>query len=100
MTGLKKFILFVLALGFFYVSVAWVFGRVDLQVRPELVAPYGHRNFYDYSGVINIQSVRSTGTGTLEDIAQAARNVKLDFVVVTDLNDFENELTTQGYVND
>ena len=98
--SVRKFILLILFIGFFYVSVAWIFGRVDLQVRPDIVSTYAHRNFYDYSGVINIQSSQSTGSGTAEDIAQAAENVKLEFVVITDANDFSADPGRQGYIND
>jgi hypothetical protein len=40
-------------------------------------------------GAFHVHTVRSDGRGTLEEVAAAARRAGLDFVVLTDHNDFE-----------
>ncbi len=40
--------------------------------------------FHDYRGAIHIHSTYSDGKGTIEEIAAAARQVGLDFVITTD----------------
>lgn len=41
---------------------------------------------YEYSGAIHIHSVYSDGTGKIEDIAKAASESNLDFIIMTDHN--------------
>lgn len=41
---------------------------------------------YEYSGAIHIHSVYSDGTGKIEDIAKAAADSGLDFIMMTDHN--------------
>jgi len=40
----------------------------------------------EYVGAIHIHSVYSDGTGNIEDIAQAAYETGLDFIMMTDHN--------------
>ena len=39
---------------------------------------------YDYKGAIHVHSTASDGTGDLNEIAQAANDAGLDFVLLTD----------------
>lgn len=98
MFRLRNIAIFVLSIAFLYVGIAVVFGRVDLSVRAPTIAPYGHRNFYDYRGVINVQSITSSGSGSFEDIARSATLAGLDFLIITDLNDFNPPLERQTYI--
>ncbi|HEY3251879.1 MAG TPA: PHP domain-containing protein, partial [Ignavibacteria bacterium] len=41
---------------------------------------------YEYSGAIHIHSVYSDGTGKIEEIAKAASDSGLDFIMMTDHN--------------
>ncbi|MCX6165459.1 MAG: PHP domain-containing protein [Ignavibacteriae bacterium] len=41
---------------------------------------------YEYTGAIHIHSTFSDGTGTVEEIAKAANEVNLDFIMLTDHN--------------
>lgn len=49
-----------------------------------LAADGGSGLFYDYKGAIHIHSTYSDGRGTIEEIAAAARQVGLDFIILTD----------------
>jgi nitrogenase molybdenum-iron protein alpha/beta subunit len=42
---------------------------------------------YDYKGAIHVHSTYSDGTGTVEEIMQAANEAGLDFVVITTTHD-------------
>ncbi len=52
-------------------------------------------DWYEYVGNIHIHTVHSDGSGTFQDIVQAARRAGLDFVVVTDHNVLTKE--EEGY---
>lgn len=53
--------------------------------------------FYDYKGVTNVYSDLSLGTGDYKLIVNDAKNASLDFLFITDLNLFENNLFPEGY---
>lgn len=50
---------------------------------------------YEYEGVVHIHSVYSDGSGTIEEIMQAATELGLDFVVITDHNTLKSR--ADGY---
>lgn len=97
---MKRAIFFVLSVGFVYAGIAFSFGRIDLRVRGEVFSEEGGRHFRDYSGVINVHSERSSGSGTYSDIHEAANAAGLDFIVITDTNDFDVPLERESYLND
>ncbi len=43
-------------------------------------------DFYDYSGVLNVHSNRSSGSGSVQEIITAANNAELDFIVFNNEN--------------
>lgn len=53
--------------------------------------------FYDYAGVIDVHSKRSTGSGNLATIVRAATADHLDFLVLNDLNDFNPPMDENRY---
>ena len=97
---MRRLLLALLILGFGYVSIAFIFGRVDLKVRNELKTKPSPRKYHDYAGVINVHSSRSSGSASISEIHQAASDAKLDFVVVTDINDFEPPVDKESYLDD
>lgn len=50
---------------------------------------------YEYAGAFHIHSVYSDGTGKIEDIAKAAYDSDLDFIIMTDHNTLKSK--TDGY---
>ena len=85
--------------AFFYVGVAFIFGRVDLKVRNELQSFQTPRKFHDYAGVINVHSSKSTGSSNIDDIHQSASDANLDFILLTDLNDFNPDKEEEVYLD-
>ncbi|MCB0390216.1 MAG: hypothetical protein KDD58_02940 [Bdellovibrionales bacterium] len=65
-------------------------------IKPSIgrVHPEG---FYDYAGVLNIHSLKSTGSGDYKDIVLAAQKTGLDFIFITDLNDIDVDKTAEKY---
>ena len=97
---MRKLLLVLMALGFGYVSIAFIFGRVDLKVRNELKTKPTPRKYHDYAGVLNVHSNRSNGSATIAEIHQAASNAKLDYIILTDTNDFEPPVNNEAYLDD
>lgn len=53
---------------------------------------------YEYEGVVHIHSVYSDGSGTIEEIMQAATELELDFAIITDHNTLKSrEDGYEGY---
>lgn len=73
----------------FYLVLALLYGPQDLRVVPVQITPQQNSKYYNYKGVLNVHSQSSTGSGSIDDIGQAAQDAELDFVVVTDLNQFD-----------
>jgi hypothetical protein len=77
------------------------YGLILSQTRVSVVAeelePKNHAGFYDYRGVTNVHSSAGIGSGTVQEIAEAAQDVGLDFVFISDLNVFDGSRFPDGY---
>ncbi|MGE0762799.1 MAG: hypothetical protein AB7N80_05930 [Bdellovibrionales bacterium] len=72
----------------------------DLRVIPGELAARDPQGFHDYSGVINVHTNLSSGSGSPTEVIAAAQEVGLDFIFLTDLNVFEdNYKQLEGYHN-
>jgi len=72
--------------------------RFDLGVIPGELSARDPQGFHDYSGVINVHTDLSTGSGTPIEVIAAAQEAGLDFLFLTDLNVFEpNAKQLEGY---
>ncbi|MEK6556491.1 MAG: hypothetical protein AABZ31_14680 [Bdellovibrionota bacterium] len=54
---------------------------------------------YDYSGVMNVHTIAGSGSGTIPEIAEAAEEGGINFVVFTDLNTPQEAREDEGYIN-
>jgi hypothetical protein len=97
---MRGLVLSILSVSCVYVGIAWIFGRIDINVRSPIVAKYSSKHFFDYAGTLNVHSEKSTGTGGWSEIAAQAKAAGLDFIVLTDSNDFTPPLQKQGYIDD
>jgi hypothetical protein len=83
-----------LLLIFLHVSYGILVSQWAPSVWPPLLnQPIRH--FYDYAGVIDVQTTKSTGGGDIQTVAKAAESVGLNFVILTDLNNFSPEIDTE-----
>lgn len=60
----------------------------------ETVNPPG---YYDYKGVTHVHTLRSSGSGTPGEVIQAAKDADLDYLILTDLNDFSDIPRNENY---
>lgn len=53
--------------------------------------------YYDYRGVTHAHTLRSIGSGTPGEVIEAAKEAGLDYLILTDLNDFSEVPKTENY---
>lgn len=53
--------------------------------------------WYEYKGTVNIHSEISIGSSSYSQIIQSAKNARLDYLIFTDLNSFQNQLPKTYY---
>lgn len=70
------------------------YGLVLSQTRVSIIAdelgPKNAPGFYDYRGVSNVHTSRGLGSGSVLDVIRAAQEANLDWLFITDLNQFTN----------
>lgn len=70
-----------------------VFIRRDISLR-------NHPRFFDYHGATHVLSKYSQGSADINEIATSASQADLNFVYITDLNDFDLLHQRHGYSQD
>ncbi|OFZ19856.1 MAG: hypothetical protein A2Z20_03635, partial [Bdellovibrionales bacterium RBG_16_40_8] len=55
--------------------------------------------FYDYSGAFNVRTNKSSGSGDFDTVISAAQQARLNFIVLTDFNNFSPDLSLEAYYN-
>ena len=61
----------------------------SVKIIPDTLITEPPRGLNDYKGVINVHSNKSLGSGSVEEIIEAAKANDLDFLIFNELNDFE-----------
>ena len=92
-----KFVAFVVLLVTTYIVYGLYLAQFALNTGP--LKKETNNGFYDYRGVLNVHSQLSIGKGQLPDILKAAKENQLDFLVMTDLNLYEQPPYQSGYSN-
>ncbi|MBL7544680.1 MAG: hypothetical protein JNL11_12760 [Bdellovibrionaceae bacterium] len=78
----------------FYIS------QNDLKIVDQTLTKITDLSFYDYKGVINVHSDLSIGSSPITQIIRSAKNAKLDFMILTDLNEFSKKNLVEGYFDE
>jgi hypothetical protein len=78
----------------FYIS------QNDLKVVNPTLKKITELSYYDYKGVINVHSDLSIGSSPITQIIRSAKNAKLDFMILTDLNEFSEKNLVEGYFDE
>lgn len=78
------------ALLIVYFSYGFYISQSDVVAIPNRLRKENPAGFYDYRGVINIHSNLSIGSSSPVQIVSAAKAAGLDFLILTDLNDFDS----------
>lgn len=97
---LKNFLIFSFL---FLIFIFLIYGLGLSRYSPDVFAndlvfrnPQG---FYDYSGAINVHTIEGSGSGTVSEIAEAASEVGVNFVVLTDTNTPADARENEAYIN-
>ncbi len=93
MRGLGLFSLLLIS----YFMYGLYINQFDLSIVPRRLKNDNASGYYDYRGVLNIHSTRSIGSATTSFIASSARSAGLDFIVLTDLNQFTPMPVSERY---
>ncbi len=57
-------------------------------------------DFYDYRGVMNVRTNRSNGSSSPLEVIKSAKRAGLDFIFLTDVDQFESSENISGYLDD
>jgi len=78
-----KFYYYLLVILFLYLVSGLYYSNLDLNVVVQNTAvPFDETpEFYDYSGVLNVHSRKSTGSASIQDIIKVANDTGLDFII-------------------
>lgn len=91
----------ILAVLTFSILVYLIYGFYISQIDLTVINPKLRDNinsiYYDYKGIINVHTDQSLGSSSALQIIKSARNAKLDFMIFTDLNNFNETNLIEGY---
>lgn len=76
-----------------------ILSRYDLQLNADALQTH-HKKFYDYRGITHVLTSYSLGGATPAEMLIDANKAKIDYMYITDYNDFSPEHALFGYNND
>jgi hypothetical protein len=95
--SISKYIFYPLIILVMILLIFGVFiSRSDLQVRSDILRE-NHKKFFDYRGVTHAMSNYSQGSSPVAEMITQASNGQVDFLYITDFNDFAPEHEIFGY---
>lgn len=96
---MKRFIVPILTLIFLSFIYGLYINRYSIQVTDQSITLSHPEYFFDYKGVTHLPTDRSTGNTELKQIISDAQYAELDFIILTELNDFNQNMRREGYYN-
>lgn len=84
----------------FYFIYGFYISQNDLKIINPTLKKNTELSYYDYKGILNVHSDHSIGSSPIIQIIRSARNAKLDFMILTDLNDFSEKNLVEGYFDE
>ncbi len=83
---------------FFFLFVYGLYlAQYDVRIiQDELDAP-NLVDFYDYRGSTHVHTNENLGSGSTATVITAAQDAGLDFLILTDLNNFDRDFSPEGY---
>jgi len=94
---MRKLLLTLSSLFLCYFLLGLIINHYHFGVFSNQFEPEDLKNYYDYKGVLNVHTTKSTGTGTPEEVIQAASEAGLDYIYITDLNPFPPSTKNDSY---
>lgn len=92
-----KFIISMTFLLISYFVYGFYISTYEISVVPQKLKRDTPSTYFDYRGVINVHSDLSIGSSSPQQIATAAKQAGIDFVILTDLNAFEENVHNDSY---
>lgn len=92
-----KFVISITFLLISYFVYGFYISQYEISVVPQKLKRDTPSTYFDYRGVINVHSDLSIGSATPQQIVTAAKQAGLDFIMLTDLNIFENNVHNDSY---
>lgn len=92
-----KFIISMTFLLISYFVYGFYISTYEISVIPQKLKRETPSTYFDYRGVINVHSDISIGSSSPQQIATAAKQAGIDFVILTDLNAFEENVHNDSY---
>lgn len=84
-----------------FLLLYFVYGFYLSQASFDAVAPglkqENPDGFYDYRGVINVHTHLSTGSSSPPEVIEEGKRADLDFLILTDVNEFDHVESLSGY---
>lgn len=80
-----------------YFMVGFYISQNDLVVIPTSIESENYPGYYDYRGVMNVRSSLSSGSSPVSEIINDAKAAGIDFLVVTDTNQFKTPESSSSY---
>lgn len=72
-------------------------GQTEIEAFPSEIKRENPPGFHDYRGAINVQTDLSSGTSHPSQVIDEAKKAGLDFLILTDVNQFEQAEPVSGY---
>lgn len=94
---MKLFTKIAFVLFLVYFSIGLFINYYSIKIRDSHLSSPHPYPYYDYSGVMNVHTTKSTGTGDFEEVVRDAQKSKLDFIIFTDFNQFPQSQEEKGY---
>lgn len=92
-----KLLMSLSALLIAYFTYGFYLSQTEVSLVPTSLSRAPQTDFYDYRGVLNIHTDLSIGSSSQQSVIESAKNVGLDFIMLTDLNVFQRSEVTESY---
>ena len=92
-----KIVIFLTLLICSYLFYGLYVSQHRIEVVPSSLRGENPSGWYDYRGVTNVRSNLSSGSSNPSEIIASAKKSNLDFLVLTDSNQFESSSSSSGY---
>lgn len=92
-----RFIVYMSGAILAFVVFGLYLSQYNLSVHQSIPFQENSLDYYDYKGALNIHTDMSLGSESIDQIASAAKQAGLDFILITDLNPFYETQNFESY---
>jgi len=82
-----------------YFVYGFYLSQSSFKVVPQDLKEENPEGFYDYRGVMNVHTHLSVGSSSPTEVIEDAQKADLDFLILTDVNQFDHLESLNGYSN-